>query len=78
MSRHPNADTCHVLVMASSVTTAWHVVTGLVMNILGGIIYTYIKHLERAGARRRQSLETGPPQSHDLGTKRARYKHLLY
>ena len=45
------------------------------MNILGGIIYTYIKHLERAGARRRQSLETGPPQSHDLGTKRARYKH---
>ena len=48
------------------------------MNILGGIIYTYIKHLERAGARRRQSLETGPPQSHDLGTKRARYKHLLY
>ena len=46
------------------------------MNILGGIIYTYIKHLERAGARRRQSLETGPPQSHDLGTKRARYEHL--
>ena len=52
------------------------VVPGLVMNILGGIIYTYIKHLERAGARRRQSLETGPPQSHDLGSKRTRYEQL--
>jgi len=52
-------------------------IIGLVMNILGGIIYTYIKHLERAGARRRQSLETGPPQSHDLGSKRTRQQSII-
>ena len=45
---------------------------GLVMNILGGIIYTYIKHREKTKqmvSNRRKSLENGI-NSNDLKSKR--------
>ena len=63
------ANLCNVLNcrFINSVTLIFSL--GLVMNILGGVIYTYIKHREKdkhLGSSSRKSLENG----HDILNKR--------
>ena len=60
-----------------SKATEWIVLTGLVMNVLGGVIYTYVKHWEGAGRIRRTSLENGANSQELLSKRSSSRQHSL-
>ena len=53
------------------------VCTGLVMNIMGGVIYTYIKHWEGQHKARRKSLENGVSSEELLAKRNSRQQSLI-